>query len=47
MSLPFAWRADAQFEEAARWSEANRAGLAVAFVSEVQQVLDKIADQPD
>ena len=49
MSLPFAWRVAAQteFEEAAKWYETKRAGLGVAFVSEVQRVLDKIADQPD
>jgi plasmid stabilization system protein ParE len=49
MSPPFVWRADAQieFEKSAHWYETKRAGLGIAFVNEVQLVLDKIEEQPD
>ncbi len=49
MSLPLVVRraAQAEFDDAATWYEAQLAGLGADFVTEVQQVLDTIANQPD
>lgn len=49
MSLPLVLRpvAQAEFDAAATWYEGQRHGLGGDFVSEVQQVLDTIAGQPD
>lgn len=48
MSLPLIFRAPAlaEFEEAAIWHEGQSAGLGVDFVTEVQKVLDMIANRP-
>lgn len=48
MSLPIVFRAeaDAEFNEACDWYEAQRAGLGAAFVAEVQQALDRISANP-
>ena len=49
MSLSIVFRATAQseFDGAAVWYEARRAGLGNDFVTEVQRVLDTIVNQPD
>jgi plasmid stabilization system protein ParE len=49
MSLPIVFRAAAQaeFDEAAGWYEAQKAGLGTDFVAEVQRVLDTISNQPE
>lgn len=49
MSLPFLFRraARTEYDEAADWYEARRAGLGAAFTGAVQDVLDRIAAQPD
>jgi len=49
MTLPVIFRraARAEFDEAADWYEAHQAGLGAAFTRAVQQVLDRIAGQPD
>jgi toxin ParE1/3/4 len=48
MSLPLIFRpvAQAEFDDAAQWYEAQRPGLGSDFVAEVQQVLDTIANHP-
>ena len=48
MSLPVVFRraARAEFDDAADWYEARRAGLGATFTAAVQQVLDRIAAQP-
>ena len=49
MSLPLVFRpvAQTEFDEAAVWDEGQRAGLGSDFVTEVQQVLDTIANHPE
>lgn len=49
MSLPLVFRAAAQaeFDGAAAWYEGQKLGLGSDFVTEVQQVLDTIADHPE
>jgi plasmid stabilization system protein ParE len=49
MSLPLVFRpaAQAEFDEAAAWYEAQRPGLGDDFVAEVQHVLDTIAQHPE
>lgn len=49
MSLPIVLRAAAQDEasEAARWYEAQRAGLGADFVVELQRVFDVISNYPE
>lgn len=49
MNLPLVLRAAArrEFDEAAVWYEDQRSGLGSDFVDRVQNVLDKIAQQPD
>jgi plasmid stabilization system protein ParE len=39
--------AQAEFDEAAAWYEAKKAGLGSDFVDEVQHILDTIVGQPD
>jgi len=48
MSLPIVLRdeAQAEFDEAFDWYEAQRPGLGVDFLSEVQKVFDRIAINP-
>ena len=48
MTLPVVFRraARAEFDDAADWYEARRAGLGADFTAAVQQVLDRIAAQP-
>ena len=48
MNLPIVLRAEAEaeFDEAFDWYEAQRAGLGVAFSGEVQQVCDRISANP-
>ena len=49
MSVPLHFRpaAQAEFDTAAVWYDGQRPGLGIDFVTEVQQVLDTIAGQPD
>ncbi len=49
MSLPVVFRraGRAEFDDAADWYEQRRAGLGAAFTAAVQQILDKVAAQPD
>jgi hypothetical protein len=49
MRFPLALRPQAQSElaDAAIWYESQRAGLGDDFVSEVENVFDKISKQPD
>ena len=49
MSLSLVFRAgpQAEFDGAAVWYEARRAGLGDDFVAEVQRVLDTIVNQPN
>ena len=49
MTLPLVFRpvAQAEFDSATLWYEGQRAGLGNDFVSEVQQVLDTIANHPE
>jgi len=49
MTLPLVLRpqAQAEFVDASIWYETQRPGLGDEFVSEVEKVLDKIANQPD
>jgi len=49
MSLPLVFRrvARAEFDDAADWYEQHRVGLGASFTTAVQQVLDRIAAQPD
>ena len=49
MKVPLLLRPEAQaeFADAAIWYESQRAGLGHEFVSEVEEVFDKIANQPD
>jgi toxin ParE1/3/4 len=48
VSLPVVLRAEAEaeFDEAFDWYEAQRAGLGPAFAAEVQKVFDRIAANP-
>ena len=48
MSLPVVFRtaAQAEFDNATAWYESQRAGLGTSFATEVQKVLDTIANQP-
>ena len=48
MSLPIALRAEAEaeFDEAFDWYDAQGAGLGAAFAAEVQRVLDRVAANP-
>ncbi len=48
MSLPVVLRdeAQAEFDEAFDWYEAQRAGLGPEFVAEVQKVFDRVAANP-
>ncbi|MFO0808845.1 MAG: type II toxin-antitoxin system RelE/ParE family toxin [Gemmataceae bacterium] len=48
MSLPIVLRdeAQAEFDEAFDWYDAQRAGLGAVFVAEVQKVFDRIAANP-
>ena len=48
MSLPVALRAEAQaeFDDAFDWYEARRAGLGVAFATQVRDVFNRIAANP-
>jgi toxin ParE1/3/4 len=48
-TLPVIFRrvARAEFDAAADWYEGRQAGLGAAFTAAVQQVLDRIAAQPD
>jgi toxin ParE1/3/4 len=49
MILPVVFRraARAEFDDAADWYEARQAGLGARFTAAVQQVLDRVAAQPD
>jgi toxin ParE1/3/4 len=49
MSLPVILRrlAQAEFDDAADWYEARRAGRGAAFTAAVRQVLTTIASQPE
>ena|SRR5438132_868795 len=49
MKLPSVFRraARSEFDDAADWYEARQARLGAAFAAAVQQVLDRIAAQPD
>lgn len=46
LRLVFQPAARREYDDAADWYEARRAGLGAAFTVAVQQVLDRIADQP-
>jgi plasmid stabilization system protein ParE len=48
VSLPIVLRdeAQAEFDEAFDWYEAQRAGLVIDFLNEVQKVFDRIAVNP-
>ena len=48
MSLPVVLRdeAQAEFDEAFDWYDAQRAGLGLEFMAEVQRVFNRIADNP-
>lgn len=48
MSLPLAFRRAAryEFDEASDWYEQRRTGRGALFTAAVQEVLDRIADQP-
>src|SRR5207247_9991893 len=45
--LSFGATAQAEFDGAAVWYDARRAGLGKDFVTEVQRILDTIVNQPD
>jgi plasmid stabilization system protein ParE len=49
VSLPIVFRpiAQAEYDGAIAWYEAQQAGLGAAFEAEVQAVLDTIANTPD
>lgn len=49
MSLPVVFRrlARAEFDDAADWYEKRRQGLGSEFTSAVEEVLERIATQPD
>lgn len=49
MSLPLLFRpaAQAEFDEATAWYEAQRAGLGSEFIEQVQQVLNMIVREPE
>lgn len=48
MSLPIVFRrvARVEFDDAANWYEQRRAGLGAAFTTAVEEVMGRIADQP-
>jgi plasmid stabilization system protein ParE len=49
MTLPLVLRpaARAEFADSATWYDQQQAGLGAEFVAEVEQVFDKIVEQPD
>ena len=49
MTLPLVFRpvAEAEFDSAAAWYEAQRPGLGDDFVAAIQQVLDTITNHPE